>query len=91
MLKIPEAMASAPQPIGKSSVTINQNYDSKRAGEHIVQIGKERFALKSDHPRVHLTGIEKYDKLLNDFEITPHTFIQHGRLDGSLQTEQSEM
>ena len=89
MLKIPEAMASAPQPIGKSSVTINQNYDSKRAGEHIVQIGKERFALKSDHPRVHLTGIEKYDKLLNDFEITPHTFVLACLMDKQIKAERA--
>jgi endonuclease III len=77
------------QPIDKSTNTPNHKYDCKRAGEHLVQIGKERFALKSDHPWVHLTGIEKYDTLLNDLENTPHTFVLACLMDKQIKAERA--
>jgi len=79
----------ASKSINRTGITQNQNYDVKRAGEYLVQISRERFALKSDHPWVHLTGVQEYDTLLNDLDNTPHTFVLACLMDKQIKAERA--
>ena len=61
----------------------------KNIGRIIVQIGKERFANKADHPWVHCTGDHKQDTLLNDLTNTPHAFVLACLMDKQIKAERA--
>ena len=51
--------------------------------------GRERFARKSNHPWVHLTGNHKQDVLLNDLVNTPHAFVLACLMDKQIKAERA--
>ena len=55
----------------------------------LVQMGKERFANKSSHPWVHLTGVHEHDVILNDLENTPHAFVLACLMDTQIKAERA--
>jgi|GEM_PF-877846 len=58
-------------------------------GQLLVHIGKERFADKSHHPWVHLTGNDEFDTILNDLENTPHAFVLACLMDKQIKAERA--
>lgn len=58
-------------------------------GDALVKIGKERFENKSAHPRVHLTGNDDHDTILNDLINTPHAFVLACLMDRQIKAERA--
>ncbi|MCL2546174.1 MAG: hypothetical protein FWE06_03120 [Oscillospiraceae bacterium] len=61
----------------------------QRVGKWLVKMGLERFAQKSEHPWVHLTGKDEYDAVLNDLENTPHAFVLACLMDRGVKAERA--
>ena len=65
-------------------------YSDSNPGNALVQIGKEKFVSKSSaHQRVHFTGNDDYDTILNDLINTPHAFVLACLMDRQIKAERA--